>query len=113
MKIKKQMQNRHIEGKKEFEAYKKRLEIERSGYKPSILSTDAEKLVKSYAGTGQREFLRKSEFPIETIKANEIIGKYWNRQKGEYVETDTFVIVYSSGGVHVYPVWQGNLKESD
>ena len=75
------------------------------GSKPAFLNpdADAQKLVDKYKGTGEIRPRPGSEYPEEIIKADSFIGKTWVLSRQNYVDTDTFTIVYSKNGMHIYP----------
>jgi hypothetical protein len=103
--IQKGKQRKHISGTREFNQQRKKMNRFISGSEPAILNpnADAQDLVNQYKGTGIVEARPGSDFPHEIVKANRIIGKTWVKRMQKYVDTDTFVIVYSKEGVHIYP----------
>ncbi|MDO6355121.1 polymorphic toxin type 50 domain-containing protein [Caloramator sp. CAR-1] len=100
--INKSKQNRHIKGTKEFEEYEKKLQ--RTGQKQSILFIDAQEFVNKYHGTGRIIIQSLSQPPKEVVAVDFVVGMYYNKDKGEYIETKKAMIVYSKTGTHVYPV---------
>jgi hypothetical protein len=103
--INKQKQNRHIEGTREYQEYKEKLQ--KVGFMPSILEVDTEELLKQYSGKGRIIISSGNQPPKESIKADYYVGKYYDRDKGEWVTTQWAMICYSKTGVHIYP------KEAD
>ncbi|MHB1651659.1 MAG: polymorphic toxin type 50 domain-containing protein [Desulfitobacteriaceae bacterium] len=99
--INQQKQNRHIEGTKEYNQYVKKLA--KDDFKPSILTADPQEVIDKYAGTGRQIISTKGVQPKEVITLPDIAGKYYNTDRGEYVETNNVTVVYSKTGSHVYP----------
>ena len=97
MKIREQKQKEHIEGTLE---YQKALE---KGKEPSILTEDANKLVKLYAGKGKMLYIKGKWTQSERFKHNENIGFYVNKRKGIKYNTQHGRIHYSNKGTHVVP----------
>ena len=97
-------QRKHIEGTREFEQNRLKMQQISSGSEPSILNVDAQELVDNYKGKGTVKRHRGSLYPSEIIDADMIIGKTWVKSKRMYVETKRAMIVYSSDGVHVVPI---------
>ena len=95
-------QNKHIVGTREFEQNKEKMY--KSGSAPAILNWDAQSLVDKHKGTGKIYFTKSSpEYPREDIDTKYVIGKTWDRSKGEYIETTKITISYSKTGTHVFP----------
>ena len=94
-------QNKHIEGTKEFE--QNRDKMQKIGSEPSILYADAQMLVDKYKGTGTI-YYKSSLYPRELVETNGIIGKSWVKKSNKYVETKKIEIFYSSTGTHIVPV---------
>lgn len=68
-------------------------------------STDIQKLLKTYAGTGIIEFRdEKQKYPVEYVSAKNYIGKVWSISARHYINTKRFSIRYSNRGVHLFPV---------
>jgi len=61
-------------------------------------------VVNMYAGKGIIDFRGNEDFPIEYITVDKNIGVVYNFGEGRLVDTNRIAIVYSSKGVHVYPV---------
>jgi hypothetical protein len=103
--IQKGKQRKHISGTMEFNQQRSKMNRFISGSEPAILNpdADAQDLVNQYKGTGIVEARPGSDFLHEIVKANRSIGKTWVKRMQKYVDTDTFVIVYSKEGVHIYP----------
>ena len=95
-------QRKHIPGTKEFE--QKRQMMQSKGSSPSILTADAEDLVKKYKGTGTIRIVGSSPYPQETIDTEEIVGKTWVKGLQRYIDTKRIKLIYSSIGVHIVPV---------
>jgi len=109
LKISAQKQARHTEGTKEYERYQART-MDKHGKMPSVLYGGAERakdLVEKYAGTGTREPALGTEHPVETVRAQEIVGAYWSLKLGRYIETHWLRLRYTKENVHCYPVWGG------
>ena len=97
-------QRKHIIGTKEFEQHRKSMQARSPGSEPSILTADAEELVKKYAGTGVQTWPNSSLYAREEIDTGSVVGKTWVKSLQKYVDTKRIRIVYSSIGVHVVPV---------
>ena len=97
-------QRKHILGTKEFEQHRKAMQARSPGSEPSILTADADELVKKYAGKGVVVSSDLSLYPREEIDIGEVVGKTWVNSLQKYVDTKRIKIVYSSIGVHVIPV---------
>ncbi|MCU9614092.1 polymorphic toxin type 50 domain-containing protein [Caldibacillus lycopersici] len=94
-------QKRHIEGTSEYQDYVKKLE--KRQLKPSILKVDANQLVKQYHGTGRIIVTSSNQPPKEAIKADYVVGIYFDSTIQQYIPTKSAMIVYSRTGIHVYP----------
>jgi hypothetical protein len=107
--VKAQVQGRHYEGTKEYEAYKAKLLKDGLPYKPSILTVDAQKLFDTYAGTGKIKENPDGSI-IETTRASAPIGRYWYAKEGHWSDTEWFTIVYnkSKDRFHIFPVYGGD-----
>ncbi len=97
LKLREQKQREHIEGTLE---YKQAVE---NGKAPSILTEDANKLIKAYAGNGKLIFNKGKWTQTERFKHDGIIGEYVNNQKGKRYKTQNGRIHYSNKGVHIVP----------
>jgi hypothetical protein len=97
-------QRKHIEGTREFEQKRAQMQKDSPGSEPAILTADAQALVDQYKGTGSIRITRGSNYPQETVIASAIIGKTWVNSLQKYVDTRGFRIIYSSKGVHIFPV---------
>jgi hypothetical protein len=95
-------QRKHILGTKEF--VQKRQAMQIKGSSPSILTADAEELVKKYKGTGVIKIVGSSPYPQEIIDTDRIVGKTWVKSLNKYIDTKRIRIVYSSIGVHIIPI---------
>lgn len=67
-------------------------------------ASDIDAIIKEYAGKGTISFPFNREFPYEYVSLDQNIGKVYNVGEKKYMETDRVAIVYSSKGVHLYPV---------
>ena len=103
-------QNKHIEGTREFEQNREKMQKFSPGSEPAILNTNAQILVDTYKGTGIIDMVKGSEYPRETIVTNKVVGKTWVQSLNKYVETSAFIISYSKTGVHVIPVNEEGRK---
>ena len=104
-KIKNVKQQEHIRGTKKW---KQRVEsdLRTKGTAPDMFykDTDIQMLFDSKVGTGDFEFRKNQQYPIEYINADKPIGRYFNMGTGKYEETRRFAIRYSSKGWHAHPV---------
>lgn len=92
-KIHQDRQNKHIEGTKN---YKQQIA---NGKKPSILTENANKLLKEGMGKGKMTTPNK-----ETVDFGKIIGKYCDPKTGKYYETTRGIIHYDDkGNAHIVP----------
>ena len=92
------LQNKHIEGTKNYQQ-----EIER-GRNPSILTVDPEDLIRRKAGTGSVVLSHcETWYNRETISDNKQIGFVVDEKTGERRNTNSATIHYSNDGVHVVP----------
>lgn len=98
-------QQEHIQGTKKWKQ-RVRSDLETKGTAPDMFykNMDIQKLMDEYSGTGEFDFRKNQQYPIEFISAKEPIGKYFNLGKGRYEETKRFAIRYSGKGVHLHPV---------
>ena len=100
-------QNKHIVGTVEFEQNQNKMR--KIGSEPAVLNVDAQSLVDKHKGTGTIYFSKSSpDYPREDIDTGKIIGKTWDREKEEYIDTSIITISYSKTGVHIYP---NNIKK--
>lgn len=97
-------QRKHIQGTKEFEQKRQSTQRTSPHSEPSILTADAEDLVKKYKGTGTIRIAGSSPYPQETIDTGMVVGRTWVKSLNKYVDTKRIRIVYSSIGVHIIPV---------
>ena len=102
--IRRQVQNRHIVGTKEYIQYVEKLSP--YGLLPSILAegVDVQDLVNKFHGKGISDPNPRDNSPREIVDAKEFIGQYWDIEENKYVDTTFFEIIYSKRGTHVYPV---------
>ena len=102
--IRRQVQNRHIVGTKEYIQYVEKLSP--YGLLPSILAegVDVQNLVNKFHGKGMSDPNPKDNSPREIVDAKEFIGQYWNNREKKYIDTTFIKIVYSNQGVHIYPI---------
>ena len=102
--VRRQVQNRHIEGTKEYQDYEERLS--NVDFKPSKLlpGIAAQKLVYEFHGKGIYDPNPKDGSPREKINIGSIVGEYWDTDENKYVDTSWIEIVYSKRGTHIYPI---------
>ena len=102
--IRRQVQNRHIEGTREYREYVNRL-MEKN-LMPSKISpdSDVQALVNEFHGKGIYDPNPKDGSAREKIDTRRIIGQYWDINLNKYVDTTWFMIVYSKRGTHIYPL---------
>ncbi|MGI5829888.1 MAG: polymorphic toxin type 50 domain-containing protein [Bradymonadia bacterium] len=92
LKINKGQQDKHIVGTHNYQ------QGLREGKRRSILTVEAEALLREYAGTGV--MLNKSR---ERIECKKIIGIHVNPNTGEMRETKNAIIHYGKKGAHIVP----------
>ena len=97
LKLREQKQRQHIEGTLEYK------QAVKNGKSPSILTQDANKLIKIHAGKGQLLFNKGKWTQTERFMHDGIIGEYINNQKGKRYKTQNGRIHYSNKGVHIVP----------
>ena len=102
LKINQSKQNRHTEGTKEYQHYLNKLQ--RENKKPNILYVDAQDFVNKYHGTGEIVIQSMRQPPKEKVTVDFIVGKVYNEDTGEYIDTNRAMVVYSKAGTHVYPI---------
>ena len=102
--VRRQVQNRHIEGTREYNDYVER-KVETT-FRPSKMpiETDAQALVNEFHGKGIYTPHPADKSPREMVDTGRIIGQYWNNRVGEYIDTSWLMIVYSKKGTHIYPI---------
>ena len=102
--IRRQVQNRHIEGTKEYQQYVEVLK--NKGLKPSKLNSDVDvqALVKEFHGKGEYDPNPRDDSPREIVDVGKIIGQYWDKESQKFVDTSIVKIVYSKKGTHIYPI---------
>jgi membrane-anchored protein YejM (alkaline phosphatase superfamily) len=104
--VKKSVQRKHQQGTQEFAQNRAKMQRKDQNSEPGILNDteDAQALVDKYKGTGDVRKRRGSAYPQEVAVADRVIGKAWDKRNGVYVDTDTFVIIYSGKGAHILPI---------
>ena len=102
--IRRQVQNRHIEGTKEYQQYTDRLSV--LGLKPSKLNSDVDiqNLIKEFHKQGKYDPNHKDSSPREIVDVGRIIGQYWDFEIQKFIDTSFVKIVYSKKGTHIYPI---------
>jgi len=102
--IRRQVQNRHIEGTREYQDYVAR----KAGtpFKPSKMpqGTNAQLLVNEFHGKGIYTPNTADNSTRETVDTGRIIGQYWNHRLQKFIDTSWIMIVYAKSGTHVYPI---------
>ena len=103
LKIRRQVQNRHIEGTREYQDYASRTAD--TIFKPSKmpLGIDAQALVNEFHGKGIYKPNPQDNSPREVVDTGRIIGQYWNNRKNQFIDTTWLMIVYAKSGSHIYP----------
>ena len=109
-KVSPQKQARHIEGTKEYEQYKEK-SMKSFNKMPSVLynTENPQNLIDIYKGTGVIKRVKDGTIR-EFIQADHGIGMYWESNKSEYISTNVACIIYSKKDAHIYPVWEGKIK---
>lgn len=104
LRIRRQVQNRHIEGTKEYQDYVSRKA--ETQFKPSKMppETNAQGLVNEFHNKGIYEPNPKDGSPREAVDTGRIIGQYWNNRNNQFIDTTWLMIVYAKSGTHVYPI---------
>lgn len=102
--VRRQVQNRHIEGTKEYQEYVTRKVG--TSFKPSKIpqGTDCQALVNEFHGKGIYDPHPKDNSPREIVDTGRVIGQYWNNRANEFMDTTWLMIVYSKSGTHIYPI---------
>ncbi|WP_315273050.1 polymorphic toxin type 50 domain-containing protein [Selenomonas sputigena] len=102
--IRRQVQNRHIPGTKEYDRYVEQLKAD--DIKPSILSqgVDVQSFVRQYHKKGISDPSRRDGSPREIVDAGFVVGQYWDIKERKYLDITWAKIVYSRKGAHIYPV---------
>lgn len=90
-------QDKHIPG---TQNYKQELA---QGREPSILTADANELIKKYAGKGEPVIKKGKWVQQERFKDENYIGVYKNKRFSESYKTQFGRIHYSNKGVHIVP----------
>ena len=105
--IRRQVQNRHLPGTKEYERYVEKLKdlnLHPSVFHEGVTQKDLERLVKKYHGTGMYDPNPLNGSPREKVDTGVFLGQYWDTKKGKLVDTTWLELVYSKHGIHVYSV---------
>ena len=97
-------QNKHIPGTKEFEQKRESMNQKNAGSEPALLEADAQMLVDKHKGTGEVRKDPGSSYPRENVTVDFIVGKTWVKSLQKYVDSDTFTILYSNKGTHIFPI---------
>ena len=73
---------------------------------PSVLSenVDVAGLIQKFHGKGRYDPNPKDGSPREQVDTGEVVGKYWDYDENDLIETTWIEIVYSKYGVHIYPI---------
>ena len=102
--VRRQVQNRHIEGTKEYAEYVTRLSGK--NLMPSKLSpdVDAQSLIREFHGKGIYDPNPKDNSTREQVDTGSIIGQFWDKDNNRYADTTWLEIVYSKHGTHIYPI---------
>ena len=102
--VRQQVQNRHIKGTVEYKQYADKLSL--LGLKPSILSSDVniEEMVHKYHKKGIYDPNKRDNSPREKVHTGDFVGWYWDIDTKKMTPTEWIKIVYSSKGVHIYPI---------
>ena len=104
-KIRTNKQYEHILGHKRWLEESKRLISNGKSPKSFLFKDiDAQLLVDKYSGKGEICYKPNGKYPIEYVDCSFIIGKTYDKKLGRYIATKRIAIVYSSKGVHTYPV---------
>ena len=105
--IRRQVQNRHIPGTKEYDRYVEQLKdlnLQPSVFHEGVTQKELERLVKKYHGTGMYDPNPLNGSPREKVDTGVFLGQYWDTKKGKLVDTTWLELVYSKHGTHVYSV---------
>ena len=70
----------------------------------------AQALVDKYKATGVIKANGRGSIS-EVIRADHAIGQYWGRRGQKYFETCLARIIYTKTNAHIYPIYEGDLKE--
>ena len=109
-----QKQARHIAGTKEYDRYVE-VTIKKSGRKPSILYGDlstAQALVDRHKATGIIKANGRDSIS-EVIRADYAISEYWGKDGKRYFPTTLARIIYTRTNVHIYPIWEVEMKKGE
>ena len=102
--VRRQVQNRHIEGTREYQEYASRLSEKNIMPSKMPQGTDCQALVKEFHGKGIYAPNLKDNSPRERVDTGRIVGQYWDTDKNQFVDTTQIKIVYSKKGTHIYPI---------
>ena len=101
-KIHKGKQDKHIEGTNNYNQQRA------NGKNPSILTKNAEELLREGAGKGTRIGINK-----EVVNFGKPIGKFYDVNSGKYYDTSRGTIHYDrDGGAHIVPAMPSWMFES-
>ena len=105
--LRRQVQNRHIEGTREYNNYVEQNQKQGKSFLPSKLSpnVNAQALVNEFHGKGIYAPHSDVKQRRERVDTGRVIGQYWDYEKGALVDTTWLMIVYSKKGTHVYPIY--------
>ena len=102
--VRRQVQNRHIEGTKEYQEYANRLSEKNIMPSKMPADTNCQSLVREFHGKGTYDPNPKDNSPREIVDTGRVIGQYWDTDKNQFVDTTQIKIVYSRKGTHIYPI---------
>ena len=104
--VRRQVQNRHIEGTEEYKNYVKQIKAQGKSFLPSKLSpnVNVQEIVNEFHGKGIYAPHPDIKQRRERVNTGRVIGQYWDYKIGGLVDTTWLMIVYSSKGTHVYPI---------
>lgn len=102
--VSRQKQNKHIAGTLENQRYIEQLKT--IGRLPSVLAAgvDVDELVKKFHKKGIYYPNPKDGSPREIVDTGEVVGKYWDKDEQNLIDTTWIEIVYSKKTVHVFPI---------
>ena len=105
--VRRQVQNRHIEGTKEHVNYIEQNRKKNKAYLPSEFFTNVnvQDLVYEFHGKGVYAPHPDSKQCRERVNTGRVIGRYWDYKEERFVDTTWIMIVYSQNGTHAYPIY--------
>ena len=105
--VRRQVQNRHIEGTTEYNNYIEENNKKRKSFLPSVLApnVNVQDLINEFHGKGIFAPHPDGKQLRERVDTGRIIGQYWDYEEGKLVDTTWLMIVYSNKGTHVYPIY--------